>query len=373
MTAVLLGFGALATGVAARRPDGVVVDLSGLGDAFRQPSLNAVLALGPEVWARMRAAVDDAPEAEADLAPLVPVHPGDYVDFYACEHHVAAMGRRFRPGQPEVPPAWRHVPLGYHGRAATVVVSGEPVFRPWGLLPGEEWGPTQRLDVEVELGFVIGVGTERGRPVTAPDAWDRIFGAVVVNDWSARDIQAFESVPLGPHLGKSFCTTISPWVVPLDLLPRVPISGTGVALAPHLRDDRHLGGLDLDLVLTIDDQVVSCTSARHLSWSPAQMYASLTSNGASVRPGDLFASGTISGPPASPVDGQLLPSHDPELGSRASAGSLLELDLPFLVDGQTAAVHCPLLGVAGGTVCASRDPYRSQARHPVVAGMGGQP
>jgi fumarylacetoacetase len=336
VTAALLGFGALATGVAARRPDGVVVDLSGLGDAFRQPSLNAVLALGPPAWDRMRAAVDGAPEADATLAPLGPVRPGDYVDFYACEHHVAAMGRRFRPGQPPLPPAWRHVPLGYHGRASTVVVSGEPVMRPAGVLPGEPpaWGPTQRLDVEVELGFVIGQGNERGRPVAAPDAWARLFGAVVVNDWSARDIQAFETVPLGPHLGKSFCTTISPWVVPLDLLPSVAIPGTGAPLAPHLRDDRP-GGFDLDLVLSIDGHAVSRTNARHLSWSPAQMYAALTSNGASVRPGDLFASGTISGPPDE---------------AKPGGGSLLELGHPFLADGQTATVACPLLGEATGRI-----------------------
>ena len=330
----LLGFGALATGVAARRSDGVVVDLSHLGDAYRKPSLNAVLALGPEEWTRMRAAVDHAPEADPDLAPLLPVHPGDYVDFYDCEHHVAAMGRRFRPGRPPLPPAWRHVPLGYHGRTSTIVVSGAPVFRPHGALPGEPptWGPTQRLDVEVELGFVVGLGNERGEPAAATDAWDRIFGAVVVNDWSARDIQAFESMPLGPHLGKSFCTTISPWVVPLDLLPRVPIPGTGVDPGPLLRDRDHDGGLDIDLALRIDGRIVSRTNARHLSWSPAQLYAALTSNGACVRPGDLFASGTISG--AEP----------------GSGGSILEIDLPFLEDGQTATVESPLLGSATGRI-----------------------
>jgi fumarylacetoacetase len=345
---MLVGFGALATGVAARRQDGVVVDLSGLGEAYRRTSLDAVLALGPVEWGRMRAAVASAPEADAGLVPLVPIRPGDYVDFFACEHHVTAMGRRFRPGRPPLPPAWRHVPLGYHGRASTVVASGEPVYRPDGLLgagapgagPGEAatWGPTRQLDVEVELGFVVGLGTERGRPVSAPDAWDRIFGAVVLNDWSARDIQAVESTPLGPHLGKSFCTTISPWVVPLDLLPRVALAGTGVDLAPLLRDDHHLGGLDLEMVLSIDDEVVSRTNARHLSWSPAQMYAALTSNGARVRPGDLFGSGTISGPPEGPAAG---------LGT---AGSLLELGAAFLADGQTAAVTSPPLGRASGIV-----------------------
>jgi fumarylacetoacetase len=334
MMSALVGFGALATGVAARRADGVVVDLSHLGDAYRQTSLNAVLALGPDEWARMRQAVDGAPVAAAGLSALVPIRPGDYVDFYACEHHVTNMGRRFRPGQSPLPPAWRHVPLGYHGRASTVVASGEPVLRPSGALPGKPptWGPTQRLDVEVELGFVVGTGTERGRPVAAADAWDRIFGAVVLADWSARDIQAFESVPLGPHLGKSFCTTISPWVVPLDLLPRLPLAGTGAELAPHLRDDRQHAGLDLELALSVDGTVVSRTNARHLSWSPAQLYATLTSNGASVRSGDLFATGTVSGPTA------------------GSGGSLLELDLPFLADGQTASVESPLLGCATARV-----------------------
>jgi fumarylacetoacetase len=335
-TTPLLGFGALPTGVAARREDGVVVDLSHLGGAYHAPCLNAVLALGPDEWLRMREAVDAAPEAPAGVTPLPPVRAGDYVDFYACEHHVTNMGRRFRPQQPPLPPAWRHVPLGYHGRTSTIVASGAPVFRPWGMLAGEPpaWGPTQRLDVEVELGFVVGTGNERGHRVHAADAWDRIFGAVVLNDWSARDIQAFETVPLGPHLGKSFCTTISPWVVPLDLLPRVPCEGTRVELADHLRDDDHdhESGIDLDLELVVDGRLVTRTNARHLSWSPAQMYAAMTSNGAAVRSGDLFGTGTISGP---------------EPGTE---GSLLELGVPFLADGQTATVRSARLGDATGRI-----------------------
>ncbi|HET9691475.1 MAG TPA: fumarylacetoacetate hydrolase family protein [Acidimicrobiales bacterium] len=330
---MLLGFGALATGVAARRPDGTVVDLSGLGAAYRRRDLMEVLAAGPAEWARMRAAAADAPVAdpEAAAAPFVPVLPGDYTDFYACEHHVEAMGRRFRPGQPPLPAAWRHVPQGYTGRSSTVVVSGTPITRPAGVRPGEPptFGPSRRLDVEVELGFVVGVGNPVGSTVPAAAAETRLFGAVLLNDWSARDIQAFEAVPLGPHIGKSFATSISPWVVPLDLLPRCRAPGTGVPPAPYLRDPAGRG-VAVDLALTVDGHAVARTSSRTLNWTPGQLLAQVTVGGAAARPGDLIGTGTISGP---------LPG---------SEGSLFEADLPWLADGSEATITSPQLGCVTG-------------------------
>ena len=339
-----------------RRPDGKVVvagrgeagrvwDLSPLGGELASGSLNTVLAAGAA--SRMRAVVEGGGRGGAELDPetlnvLRPVDPGDYVDFYACEHHAANLGRLFRPGAEPLLPNWRHLPVGYHGRTSTIVASGSDIPRPWGLRPPApedepgappSFGPSERLDVEVELGFVIGRGSDRARPVSAEEAWERIFGVVLVNDWSARDIQAFEYQPLGPHLGKSFATSVSGWVVPLDLLPRTPIPGTGVELAPYLRDDA-VGGFDLPLELAVDGRVVSATNACHLSWSPAQMLAHMTVNGASTRAGDLFASGTVSGP-------------DP-----GTFGSLVELGLPFLADGSEATITSPLLGSVTGRVVA---------------------
>ena len=331
--------------VAGRDGDGRVWDLSPLGGELASGSLNVVLGAGSAD--RMRAAVEggEAGGDELDLSAanvLRPVDPGDYVDFYACEHHAANLGRIFRPGVEPLLPNWRHLPIGYHGRTSTIVASGSDVPRPSGLRPPApddgpgtppSFGPSTRLDVEVELGFVLGTGSDRGHPLSTGQAWERIFGVVLVNDWSARDIQAFEYQPLGPHLGKSFATSISGWVVPLDLLPRTPIAGTGVELAPYLRDDE-VGGFDLPLELSVDGQVVSRTNACHLSWSPAQMLAHMTVNGASTRAGDLFASGTISGP-------------DP-----GTLGSLLELGLPFLTDGSEATITSPLLGTVTGRVVA---------------------
>ncbi|MCU4185402.1 fumarylacetoacetate hydrolase family protein [Acidiferrimicrobium sp. IK] len=323
--------------MAARREDGSVVDLSGLGAAYQHPDLMAVLAEGPTEWARMRAAVDRAPLADPGAAPLLPVVPGDFTDFYACRHHVERLGRLLRPGQPPVPPAWPHVPLGYTGRASTVVVSGTTVARPAGMRSGEPptFGPSTRLDVEVELGFVVGVGSEIGTSVPAAEAEAHLFGVVVLNDWSARDIQAFETFPLGPHIGKSFATSISPWVVPLDVVPRCRPAPTGADPARYLAGDP-LGGVDVDLVLRVDGEERATVSSRHLAWTPAQLYAQVTVGGAATRPGDILGSGTISGP---------------EPGSE---GSLIEAGGPYLADGQTATIHSPQLGTVEGRIAPCR-------------------
>jgi fumarylacetoacetase len=274
------------------------------------PSLDPLLAAGPEVWRDVHAeavawAAQEALLPRSGLEMLLPFTVADYVDFYASEAHATNLGRMLRPGQPPLPANWRHQPVGYHGRSGTVVVSGTPVVRPRGHVAveaGVELRATARLDVEVEVGFVVGVPSERGTPVPLSAFADHVFGVVVVNDWSARDIQAWESAPLGPFLGKSFQTSVSPWVVPLTALEptRVPAASAGTAVSDYLLESEPWG-LDLALELAVDGEVVSRPPYRTMHWSPAQMLAHLTVNGASLRTGDLFASGTVSGGAADEV------------------------------------------------------------------------
>ncbi|HVV74459.1 MAG TPA: fumarylacetoacetate hydrolase family protein [Mycobacteriales bacterium] len=298
-------------------------------DLVRGPNLNPVLAAGPSVWREIHAAL---PTLEGPRLPLsavrlhLPFEVADYVDFYASEHHAARLGRILRPGQEALPPAWRHQPMGYHGRSGTVVVAGTPVRRPCGQhrTPHGDvvTGPSERLDVEVEVGFVVGTATELGSSVRVEDFAGHVFGVVLVNDWSARDLQAFETVPLGPFLGKSFQTSISPWVVSLAALDaaRVPVPASGSEVPSHLLEGEPWG-LDIELELRVNGELVSRPPYRSMYWSPAQMLAHLTSNGASLRTGDLFASGTVSGP----ADDQV--------------GSLIELsNRPFLADGDEVVI-----------------------------------
>jgi fumarylacetoacetase len=281
-------------------------------DVFTAGSLNPYMALGPQAWALTRrqlaAAIADQPGAARRPAGAVrlvrPWEVGDFTDFYSSRQHVEAMGRMLRPDEDPLPPAWLHLPIGYHGRSGTVIVSGEPVFRPSGIRPsgigpgadGPEYGPTGRLDAEVELGFVVGEPVARGHTLTAAEAEGHIFGLVILNDWSARDIQAFEYRPLGPFLGKSFATSISPWVVPMAALDRFRIDGPvqDPAPAPYLKvaEPRNV---DVRLQLSVNNTVISTTSSDSLYWSPAQQLAHLTANGAGVLVGDLFATGAISG------------------------------------------------------------------------------
>jgi fumarylacetoacetase len=199
-------------------------------------------------------------------------------------------------------PNWKHLPVGYHGRAGSVVVSGTDIVRPSGQHKGPQdpapvFGPSTRLDIEAELGFVLGTGNAMGESIAAEDAERHIFGVVLFNDWSARDIQAWEYVPLGPNLGKSFASTVSPWVVPLLALDaaRVAVPPQEPAVLPYLRMERPWG-LDVDLAVEWNGQVVSRPPYAAMYWSPAQMLAHQTVNGAPSRTGDLFASGTVSGP-----------------------------------------------------------------------------
>jgi len=278
--------------------------------------------------------LDQLGEEQGELERVewdLPFPVADYVDFYASRAHVENMGTILRPGQPPLPAAWLHLPIGYHGRAGTVVVSGADIRRPHGQRAADDFGPTRKLDVEVELGFVIGKPAQG--PVPVDQALDHVFGAVLVNDWSARDIQAFEYVPLGPLLGKSFATSISPWVTTLDELTRVAGEPQEPAPLPHLETDPFAYDLPLELELTCE--VISRPNAKHLYWNIAQQIAHLTSNGATLRAGDLLASGTISGP------GEL------------ERGSLIELTSdqgPFLADGDVVVVRGGPLGPVSGRI-----------------------
>ena len=341
--------------------DGTVAEpLATLG----APNLNALLAQDRQAWRRLRARLSDLLRAaadadtvrphlvaEADATLHLPFAPGDYVDFYSSLEHASTVGRIFRPDDPPLLPNWRWIPIGYHGRAGTVVVSGTQIRRPRGQRrPPRDvaptFGPSRTLDIELELGFVLGNPTQLGTSIPISQAEEHLFGAVLVNDWSARDIQAWEYRPLGPFLGKSFATSVSAWVVPWDALApsRVPQRAQDPEPLEYLRTE---GDWALDVELRVDlapggdaaTEIVA-VNARGLYWTAPQQLAHLVSNGASVRPGDLIASGTISG-------------EGPE-----AAGSLLErtwngerpISLPsgierrFLEDGDTVTLR----GWAGG-------------------------
>ncbi len=286
---------------------------------FDEPTLNEFLRQGRPVWDSIRAwlvglVTDEAERelVEPYLVPLdevelrMPFSVGDYVDFYASLDHASNIGRIFRPDQEPLLPNWRHLPVGYHGRGGTVVPSGTPVRRPNGqrLAPGADglrdgpvFGPSTRLDIEAELGFVVGSFSDLGTPIAASDFADHVFGVVGLNDWSARDIQAWEYVPLGPFLGKSFATTISAWVTPLAALDAAwtELPGQDPEPLPYLAPGA-TKGLDIEVEVVLNGEVISRPPYSTMYWSPAQMLAHLTVNGASTRAGDLFASGTISGP-----------------------------------------------------------------------------
>jgi fumarylacetoacetase len=244
---------------------------------------------------------------QSQVRMLLPARIGDFTDFYASEHHAANVGRMFRPDNPLLP-NWKHLPVGYHGRASSVVVSGTDVIRPRGqiLMPGADqpiFAPTRELDFELEMGVFTGPGNPLGASIPIRDAPDHIFGLVLLNDWSARDIQRWEYRPLGPFLSKSFATSLSPWVVPLDALEpfRVPALRQEPGPLPYLQSE---GDWAYDIRLEVWLQTarmaepvrISSTNSRWLYWTFPQMLAHQTSNGANVRPGDLYGSGTISGP-----------------------------------------------------------------------------
>ncbi|MER7362351.1 fumarylacetoacetase [Nonomuraea wenchangensis] len=327
-------------------------------EVFAAPSLNPFMARGRAAWRDTRALIQekltsDLSVVERHLIPLVqvelhmPVEVADYVDFYCSLEHASNVGRMFRPDAEPLMPNWRHLPVGYHGRSGTVVVSGTPVRRPQGQLGAGVFGPCRKLDVEAELGFVVGVPTEMGTP--AGEFEDHVFGVTLVNDWSARDIQSWEYRPLGPFLAKSFATSVSPWVTPLEALPRIPGRAQDPEPLPYLRRKADWG-LDIAVEILLNGEVVARPPYAEMYWTPDQMLAHLTVNGAALRTGDLYASGTISGP------------------ERGQRGSFIELTWngtdpiklgsgetrTFLEDGDTVTIRATAgdvtLGEVSGTV-----------------------
>jgi fumarylacetoacetase len=337
--------------------------------AAAQPQLNALMAEGSAAWSalrlaasrglragsHLRAALESCllPQAEAQFA--LPAQIGDYSDFFSSIHHAQNTGALFRPDQPLLP-NYRWLPIAYHGRSSSIIVSGEPVVRPWGQSrrgsePAPRFVPSERLDFELELGAFIGPGNVLGTSIDIAQAEAAVFGLCLLNDWSARDLQAWESQPLGPFLGKSFATTISPWIVTLEALEpyRVPWSrGTDDPPLMSYLDDQALhrrGAIDMELEVWLQTAAMRSAGAapcrllrsnyRHAYWCLAQLVAHHTVNGCNLRCGDLLGTGTQSGPDS------------------AEAGSLLELSragrsplsLPngeqrsFLEDGDTVILR----------------------------------
>jgi fumarylacetoacetase len=299
-------------------------------------------------------------------AMRLPFTVGDYVDFYASEHHATNVGKIFRPDSAPLTPNWKHLPIGYHGRSGSVVVSGTDIIRPCGQRkaptdPAPVFGPSQRLDIEAEVGFVVGTGSPMGTSIPVADFAEHVFGVFLLNDWSARDLQAWEYVPLGPFLGKSFATSISPWIVPLDALhaARVAPPAQDPQPLPYLRGDEEWA-LDLAIEVRLNGHAISRPPFATMYWTAAQMLAHTTVNGAPTRTGDIYASGTVSGP------------------ERDQRGSLLEMSwggaepitLPdgatrtFLHDGDTVTLTATAPGPGGtrigfGEVTGTIQPARS--------------
>lgn len=292
---------------------------------FEKATLNEFISLGKEAWQRTRSVLQSLFHVET-LLPLrnetaqhhgvffpatevemqMPVFVRDYTDFYASEYHATNVGRMFRGADNALMPNWKHLPVGYHGRASSIVVSGTPIRRPMGQIKPSAgpptYGPSRRLDFELEVAWIIGKETELGEQVPISAAEDHIFGLVLFNDWSARDIQRWEYVPLGPFLGKSFGSTMSPWIVPLAALEPFRVEGPvqTPAVLPYLHQPS-AGAFDLNLEVSLVSQggeatVISRSNFHHVYWSMAQMIAHHTINGCNLHVGDLMASGTISGP-----------------------------------------------------------------------------
>ncbi len=335
-------------------------------DLRLKEDLNAFMARGPGAWRLMRRALKAGlefkkgkkrewsrhlvPQREVEMG--LPCEIGDYSDFYAGIHHATRIGRLFRPDTPLLP-NYKWVPIGYHGRASSIVVSGSPVTRPSGQTKAADreapaFGPSRRLDYEVELGFVIGRGNALGHPIPVAKAEEHIFGVVLLNDWSARDIQGWEYQPLGPFLSKSFATTISPWIVTMDALapfrcPAFERAAGDPRPLPYLLDekDQRSGGVEITLEVHLKTRQmkeaarISRGNSRDAYWTSAQMVAHQTSNGCNLKPGDLLGSGTLSG--AAPEAGGSL--------MELTQGGKVPLELPggetraFLEDGDTVIMR----------------------------------
>ncbi len=363
--------------------------------AGAQGKLNALMELGPPAWSALRLALSRAlragSPAQAAIEPLlvpqaqadydVPAHIGDYTDFYTSVHHATQIGRLFRPDNPLLP-NYKWVPIGYHGRSSSIVVSGQAFHRPVGqtMPPGAAQpsvGPCKRLDIELELGIFVGSGNALGESIPIEQAESHVFGLCLLNDWSARDIQAWEYQPLGPFLAKNFATTVSPWVVTLEALApyRAPFTrpADDPQPLPYLDSttNREAGALDIQLEVALqtprmreagqDGSTICRTSYRHAYWTVAQLVAHHTVGGCNLQPGDLLGSGTLSGPTPQEA-GALI---------ELTAGGKQPLTLPggeqrvFLEDGDTVRLRgwCERPGAArigfgecAGTVLPAREP-----------------
>jgi fumarylacetoacetase len=353
---------------------------AGTVEACTAGTLNPLMALGPMCWSALRARLSDLlrsdhPQAAdhqqalgahlvamADARMLQPVVIGDYTDFYASIDHARNVGRLFRPDHPLLP-NYKYVPIGYHGRASSIVLSGSPVRRPKGQIvssPGTapRFAPTQALDYEIEVGFFVGAGNRLGERIDIENAGSHLFGVCLLNDWTARDVQRWEYQPLGPFLAKSFSTSISPWIVSMEAL--APFR-TGAYARPaedpaplaYLASEQDLreGGIDLRLEVYLrpahmDTGIrVSRSNLRNLYWTPAQLVAHHTSNGCNLQPGDLLGSGTVSGPESDSLGCLLELSRNGR--ERISLGAGVERG--FLEDGDEVVFHgyCEREGFVG--------------------------
>lgn len=365
--------------VADRQPFGHDVDVS----VFYESTLNPLISLGPSHCTRVRAQIQtwlsqgSSPLHEDDLyVPMtevtmhLPVDVGDYTDFYSSREHATNVGSLFRDPDKALLPNWRHLPVAYHGRASSIVVSGTPVRRPRGQvkkndMDAPDFRPSERLDLELEMALIMHDGPTLGQPIPVDEAENYIFGLALFNDWSARDIQKWEYQPLGPFLGKNFASTLAPWIVPLAALEpfRTAAPEQDPAVLPHLRETRRSTfAIDLAVDLTPaggEPTTICRTNYAGLYWTPAQQIAHHASNGCNLRAGDVLASGTISGA-APDAAGSLL---ELSAGGRQQISLANGASRTFLEDGDTVTLRATCgtgphrigFGTASGTILPAHD------------------
>ena len=344
----------------------IVIDLAMLDDHgmfgkrygfFADASLNRFMAAGREVWREIRqrlmrlAGEEHASLTREALIPVnevqmhLPVEIGDYTDFYASREHATNVGIMFRGKENALMPNWLHLPVGYHGRASSVVLSGTDVIRPRGQVKPKdaplEFTASRQLDFELEMGFFVGKGNNLGEPISIASAQEHIFGMVLLNDWSARDIQAWEYQPLGPFLAKNFATSISPWVVTMDALEPFRVKGPEQDPAPLPYLGTNSNGYDIQLEVSLQSarmdtpQIISRSNMKHLYWSIDQMLAHHTITGCNMRVGDMCGTGTISGPTEDSYGSLLELTWRGEKPIQLSSGE----ERKFLQDGDTLTMR----------------------------------
>jgi len=344
----------------------IVIDLAMLDDHgmfgkhygfFADASLNRFMAAGREVWREIRqrlmrlAGEEHASLTREALIPVnevqmhLPVEIGDYTDFYASREHATNLGIMFRGKENALMPNWLHLPIGYHGRASSVVLSGTDVIRPRGQVKPKdaplEFTASRQLDFELEMGFFVGKGNNLGEPISIASAQEHIFGMVLLNDWSARDIQAWEYQPLGPFLAKNFATSISPWVVTMDALEPFRVKGPEQDPAPLPYLGTNSNGYDIQLEVSLQSarmdtpQIISRSNMKHLYWSIDQMLTHHTITGCNMRVGDMCGTGTISGPTEDSYGSLLELTWRGEKPIQLSSGE----ERKFLQDGDTLTMR----------------------------------